>query len=275
VAQRSRERQVGGWYMDVPKWSQLSSPSLIVEVLEPSEAHDIVGDYRLTDKVDHTRVKANKPVTLRMELLGKGTLDDYDGINFEIPGVTVYSDDAKVESTLLGKELQSRYGKSFVFIADHNFVIPSKEIRVYDYKTGKVKVLRTKEYQIEVEGSKKALSTPVVHTKQAVQIGTPVKASSENVWSGKLPSLLALFLAFVLGIVVTHFFKLLPKVVFPNWKKKEKSFRGDDALKVLYPKMAESTEIEDMVRKLYALKCGEKNVKIDKQRLKELVEQYK
>ena len=275
VARRSRERQPGGWYIDVPQWTQLSSPSLIVEVIEPHEAHDIVGDYRLTARVDHTKVKSNKPITYRMELLGKGTLDDYDGIKFDIPGVTIYSDDAKVESTLLGKDLQSRYAKSFVFISDHDFTIPSKEIRVYDYKLGKVKILKTKAYQIKVEGSKNVVATPIVHTKNPVQTAGLQTATSSGTWLNKFPSILALLLAFALGVFVTMFFKLLPKVIFPNWKRKEKAFRGDDALRILYPKMAESPEVEAMVRQLYALKRGEKNVKIDKQKLKALVEQYK
>lgn len=124
VAQRDRQRQRGGWFVDVPKWTKLSSPPLSVEVIEPSEAHDIVGKYSLSDKIDHLKVKANKPVTLRIELLGIGNLDDYDGMNFDIPSVTMYSDDAKIESKLMGKNLQSRYQKSFVFISDHSFYHP-------------------------------------------------------------------------------------------------------------------------------------------------------
>jgi len=274
VAQRSRQRQMGGWYIDVPKWTQLSSLSLDLDVLEPSSAHDIVGDYRLTDRVNHKKVKVNKPVTLHMELLGKGTLDDYDGIKFEIPSVTIYSDDAKIESTLLGNELQSRYVKSFVFIADHSFTIPSKEIRVYNYKTGKVKVLKTKEYKIEVEGSTSAVSTAQVHTQTPVNTAV-VPSSSTGAGHTKLPSLLALFLAFVVGVLSTIAFKYMPPLAFGKWKKKVLSFNGEDALKVLYPKMGESIEVEEMVRKLYAIKSGEKNITIDKQHLKELVARYK
>ena len=274
VARRSRERQLGGWYVDVPKWTQLSSPSLIVQVTKPSVAHDIVGDYRLTNSVDHRKIKANKPVTLRMELLGRGTLDDYDGIKFDLTGVTIYSDDAKVESTLLGKELQSRYVKSFVFISDHNFTIPSKEIHVYNYKTGKVKVLKTKEYKIEVEERKKEVVTAQVHTKKPVH-STVMVTNSTLPWYHRLPSVLALFFAFILGVAATLSVKYLPKKLFSKWKKKRFDFGGEEALKILYPKMGESAEVEEMVRKLYALKNGDRSIKIDKKYLKTLIEQYK
>jgi len=190
VAQQSRQRQ-GGWFMDVPKWTKISSPALSVEVLEPNEPHDLVGAYHLSDSVDHLKVKSNKPVTLKMELFGKGTLDDYDGIHFDIPSVTMYSDDAKIESKLLGKELQSRYAKSFVFISDHNFTIPSKEIRAYNYKTAKVEVLKTKAYSIEVEGSKETISRPVVQRSAAVQSNmTPQKPLAS--WQERLLRVLAL-----------------------------------------------------------------------------------
>jgi len=268
VAQRTRQRQMGGWYIDVPKWIQISSPPLIVNIKAPREAHDIVGDYRLTQKIDHIKVKANKPVHLTLELLGEGTLDDYEGVEFKIPNVTIYADDAKIESTLLGKELHSHYSKHFVFIADHNFIIPSKTIRAYNYKTGKIKLLKTKAYTIEIEGAKLATDSAIVHTKNPINLSAD-GASAQS----RLPTLLALFLAFVLGIVVTYFFKYLPNIV--PWKKKGKSFRGDEAWKILYPKMGESKEVEEMVRKLYAIKNGNRKIEIDKQQLKELVERYR
>ena len=259
---------MGGWYIDVPKWTQVSSPSLIVNVEAPTKPHDIVGDYRLTQKIDQTKIKANKPVHLTIELLGEGTLDDYEGVEFTIPNVTVYSDDAKVESTLVGKVLHSHYSRSFVFVADHNFTIPSKTIRAYNYKTGEIKLLKTKSYSIDVEGAKLLQNSSMVHTQNPINLSGN---SSSN--QSRLPTLLALFLAFILGVVVTYFFKYLPKVNI--WKPKGKSFRGDEALKILYPKMGESKEVEEMVRKLYAIKNGNRKIEIDKQQLKELVERYR
>jgi hypothetical protein len=272
VAQRSRQRQMGGWYIDVPKWTQISSPSLIVNVVEPKQEHDIVGDYRLIDKVDHLKVKANKPVRLNFELVGKGTLDDYDGINFELPNVTIYANDAEVKSKLLGKELQSHYQKSFVFIADHNFTIPSKEIRVYNYKTAQVKVLKTKEYRIEVEGGKVA-PLAVVQSNEPL-VSTPLKRDALS-WREQLPSAVMLILAFLLGVVSILALKYLPRLTFSGMKFKGKAFKTEEALKTLYPKMGDSQEVEEMVRKLYALKNGDKSVEIDSEKLERLISQYK
>ena len=268
IAQRVRERQEGGWFVDLPKWSQIASSSLQVEVLKPSQKYDLVGKYQLKDSIDHQRVKANKPVTLRIELVGEGTLDDYEGISFEIPKVTVYSDEAKITSKLVGKKLQSRYQKSFVFIADHDFTIPSKTIKVYDYETGEVKELKTKTYHIKVGDEAKGVSGSLVHTQNTVE-GRKVTAGSP-----KPLSLLVLFLTFALGVFVTLFFKLLPLSWFKNLTFNRTKVRNEEALKILYPKIGESAEVEAMVRKLYAANHGDKSVEIDRDYLEQLVEKY-
>ena len=274
IAQRSRQAQRGGWFVDVPKWTTISSSSLDVEVIKPLGKYDIVGKFKLTDKIDVIKVKANKPVTLRLELLGEGNLEEYNGIKFDIPSVTIYSDDAKVQSTLMGQKLQSRYQKSFVFISDHSFIIPSKEIYVYDYETGKIKVLKTKAYNIEVEGGKKVSVSSSVHAATPIDISTPKKKNLSS-WNASLPGLLALIFAFVLGVLVTLSLKYVPNFVLPIWKKKRKGFNGEDALRVLYPKIGESKEVEEMVRKLYAVKSGQKGVEIDREMLKVMIERYR
>jgi len=273
IAQRSRERQKGGWFIDVPKWTKVSSPSLALEVLAPSEKHDLVGKYRLTDTVDHEKVKLNKPVTLRMELAGEGTFDDYEGISFDIPSVTIYSDDAKIESKLMGNKLQSHYQKSFVFIADHDFIIPSKEVQVYDYKAGKVKTLKTKEYHIEVESGVKNRASSMVHTQTPRQSINSSSRSTEPCYA-KLPSMLLLLLTFALGVFVTLFFKYLPTSLFENLRFNRTKIKHEEALKILYPKIGESTEVEAMVRQLYAVKRGDKSVEIDRDHLEKLVKKY-
>jgi len=206
-------------------------------------------------------------VTLRIELLGEGTLDDYEGISFEIPKVTIYSDEAKVESKLTGNTLQSHYQKSFVFISDHDFTIPSKTIEVFDYKRGELKRLRTKAYEITVENGAERLSGSSVHTQSLIEREATSSAST-------LPTLLLLLLTFALGVFVTLFFKHLPTSVFEKLRFNRTIIRNEEALKILYPKIGESAEVEAMVRQLYAAKCGDKSVEIDRDHLEKLVEKY-
>lgn len=274
IAERSRQLQKGGWSLDVPKWTELSSSPLSFEVMKTSKDYDLIGKYSLSDKIDQLKVEANKPVNLSISLVGNGSLDDYAGINFDIPSVTIYGDDAKIKSKLIKKKLESDYQKSFVFISDHDFTIPSKEISVFDPATGKINLLKTKEYHIEVEANGKAINKSNVQTQTSIKI-TKSSMNTRGLWYQKLPSLLVLLLAFLLGSFVTLLLKYISDFGLPKWFKKRKSFNGEDALKILYPKIGESKAVEDMVRKLYAIKCGDKNVEIDKKRLKFLVEHYK
>jgi hypothetical protein len=277
VAERKRQRQRGGWYADIPKWSHISSSSVTLNVLKPSEAHDVVGDFKIKDTIDTLKVKANKPVNLQIEMAGEGNLEDYDGITFDIPNVTIYSDDVKVESKLLVGKLQSHYFKSFVFIADHDFTIPSQTVRVFNYKTEKIKILKTKAYNIVVENGTKVAITPVVHTKQAVILEpqTAVQSLKNRLESFVMPSSMALVGAFILGAISMFLMQYFPALSFGTWKREKLGFNGHDALRILYPHIGESKEIEEMVRQLYGIKSGEKGIEIDRQALKIMVEKYK
>lgn len=280
VAERNRQRQLGGWYTDSPKWSNIRSQSMDIEVINANVAHDIVGEFTLNEAIDSLRVEGNKPVNLQVELMGEGNLEDYDGIKFDIPNVTIYSDDAKVETQFTHGKLKSRYLKSFVFIADHNFTIPSYAIRVFNYKTGKLKRLQTKEYKIEVKSGTNMASVPVVHTKQALTLKSENRedVTESNNYKMKIPSFSALAIAFALGaialFVIQTLLHYLPSITFGKWKSKKTGFTGHDALKILYPYVSESKEVEEMVRQLYAIKSGEKGIEIDRKSLNEMVANY-
>ncbi len=283
VAQRVQERQAGGWFANVPKWSNIASPSLSIEVKKPTSAYDIGGSFKLNASVDAQRVKANKPVNLKIELEGEGSLEEFSGIEFNLPEVTVYSDEAKVKSEFDGKKLKSTYVKSFAFIADHDFTIPSKEIRLFNYKTGAVEILKTKPYRVKVEGGKQAASElevlSVVDSKNVVKKEIETEAEEEKVFTldkfkNVSPDSLLLGLMFLFGALSAFFVQFLVKYLFSGRKRKRQGFNGHEALQILYPHMGESAEVEMMVRQLYAIKNGEKKIKIDREELKRLLKLY-
>jgi hypothetical protein len=275
VAVGSNRRGFGGFFSDPPKWEQLISDSPKLNIKKPDGNFDVVGSYSLDDSVDIKEVKANKPVNLKIELKGEGSLDDYEGIEFDLAGVTIYSDDAKVDSKLLRDEFHSRYKKQFVFISDHDFIVPSKTIRAYNYKTGEIDELKTKEYHIKVKGVSKKLIAPTVYSKSNIDNHSN-SSSSENPthnikWN--VPPWFMLLGAFVLGIITTIVGWNIPstfsKIIFKKFR-----IGVDEALAVLYPHMSKGAEVEEMVRKLYDKKQGEK-VEIDTKLLKSLLEKYR
>ena len=78
-----------------------------------------------------------------------------------------------------------------------------------------------------------------------------------------------LVLSFIFGMSVMYLLRYLPRLNVVSRK-----YSYDESLKVLYAHIGEDKEIEEMVRKLYAVKNGDKSVKIDNKKLKEMVKRF-
>jgi len=280
VAQRGGTGQSGGWFSSTPTWSSTYSSALTIQSKKPSEHFDAIGIYRIKESVDTQRIEANKPIHLKFIMEGEGSLEDFEGISFDISGVTIYSDDAKIESQLIKNKLISHYTKGYVFISDHDFEIPSKEIAVYDYYTKTLKTLTTKAYKITIEGGSNSSASSTVYTKNSVDVApsNDIRSVEENqtniTW--EIPSytilLLSFFVGGIIGLLLRPYFTLLKNIKL--FKSKKRKVRLDEALILLYPHINESVDAEKMVRLLYQRQKGEK-VEIDKEKLEYLVRYYR
>jgi len=275
VADTSRRDMFGRFFGTI--WTPVASNTLEIEVKPTPKDTDLVGSFILQSSVDKEDVKANKPVNLTVKIEGEGTLEDFEFPSYEIDGVTIYSDDAKVETQVIDKQLKSTYVKKFVFISDHNFTIPARSISVYDTKKGEVTTLEVFAYEINVEGSKIAAEMMQSTSAKGV-VQTNLKQTQETYESEKTPLFAKkeniawwmLAVAFVLGMLTMYVGKFLPL-----FKRKPSPFKEEEALKILYGHMSGDKAVEAMVRKLYARKNGDKSVEIDKKELKVMVERFR
>ena len=271
VADRSR-RDIFGMTFGT-KWKQAASNTLQIEVLPQAQENDLVGDFTIDTTIDAQEVKANKPVNLTVKIEGKGNLESFEFPKYEIDGVTVYSDEAKVETKVVDGKLYSTYTKSFAFISDTNFVIPARCFYMLNPKDKQLKELTVKAYDITIKKTSNASSSSakphmngVVQTKitqptqtKEVIVEKEVEVKSVAWWM--------LAAAFALGMLVMYIMRWLPRIV----RRTATPYKESEALKILYGHMSEDAEIEEMVRKLYARKNGDKSVQIDKKALKEMV----
>ena len=267
---RSRQDIFGRYGM---RWSPIVSNTLEIEVKVQEKETDLVGDFSLSAKIETKKGKANKPVNLTVKIEGKGNLEDFEFPKYEIDGVTIYSDKAKVESHLVDNVLMSTYAKSFAFIAEEDFTIPKRSISVYDAKTKEEKVLAIEAYNVNIEGKKvgSMLSTPnAVQTKET-QVEKIKEVVVEKKVEVKSVAWWMLALAFILGVILMYLLRFIPNI----FRRKEKPYKEAEALKILYAHISEGKEVEEMVRKLYAKKNGDKSVKIDKKELKVMVERFR
>jgi len=260
-------------------WIPLVSNTVKIKVTKKPKESDIMGHFSIENSLDSKNVKVNKPVNLTINISGEGTLEDFEFPDFDIDGVTVYSDDAQINTELNNNIIHSTYNKSFVFISDRNFTIPSRRISVYDSESNSVKYLETSSYNIHVEGSKiQAMQKPQAQISHAGKVYNNLNSPRKSMLDTHEEYALAkvqsapwwmVILAFVLGLLLMYIW------MYVKWKKKTHTVTELEALKILYAFTNESQEIENMVRQLYAKQNGDESIIIDETTLKMLVEKYK
>ena len=275
VADRSR-RDIFGMTFGT-KWKQVASNSLQIEVLPQVQQSDLIGDFTINTTIDAQEVKANKPVNLTVKIEGKGNLESFEFPKYEIDGVTVYSDEAKVETKVVDGELYSSYSKSFAFISEEDFMIPARNFSLLRPKDKKLKELTVNAYDISIkQSSTTASSTIESHTNGMVQTKMSQPAQPKEVVVEKQVEVKSvawwmLAVSFALGMLLMSVLRWVPRVK----TRTTSPYKESEALKILYGHMSEDAEIEEMVRKLYARKNGDKSVQIDKKVLKEMVNRVK
>ncbi len=284
------------------KWVALRSNPLTISVKPLPIQADLVGHFEVKARVVKTRVKANEPVNYTLEILGEGSLEDLNDPRFDIPGVTVYSDDAAVKSTVKNGKLYSSWRKKYVFISDRDFAIPALKLTEYDYAEGKKRTLKTQPFSIRVSGGKAAGAVPPAPKGMKAQPSQPSKTATagnlpkpqvkkpvENLLedpayyarkayearAARLPWYLVG--AFLAGMGVMF-------LLLQLWQQRRKKTGGrilgtmrhytpEEALKILYPHINDDPAVEAMVRRLFGKKAGEA-VEIDRRELDRLTARY-
>ena len=275
VADRSR-RDIFGMTFGT-KWKQIASNNIEIEVLPQAKESDLVGDFTVDTTIDAQEVKANKPVNLTVKIEGKGNLESFEFPKYEIDGVTVYSDEAKIETKVVDGELYSSYSKSFAFISEEDFSIPARSFSMLTPENNQLKELNVNAYDITIKkSSTSSLPSVTPNTNGMVQTKIAQSLPSQEEGNEKRIEVKGitwwmLVVAFALGMLFMFVLRWLPGLT----SRKASPYKESEALKILYGHMSEDAQIEEMVRKLYARKNGDKTVDIDKKVLKEMVERYR
>ncbi|NKQ40519.1 MAG: protein BatD [Sulfurovum sp.] len=281
-------RDPWGFFANDIKWHSVRANPLSIEVKPISSSIDMVGIFKIDTSVDYKTVKPNSPVTYTLKISGEGTLDDLADPKFDVSGVTIYGDDSKTTSKVVGGKIVSQYERKYVFISDKDFEIPSMTFRSFDYKSGTIKKLITKAYKIEVSSVATEASSKV--TSQGSQVVNPTETSNEsteenesiledrefykkkeNEDRGGYP-LWALILSFFAGGMTMIAGGYLYR--YTRQRRgilKPKHYSTEEALKILYPHTNKNRKVEAMVRKLYDVENGSKDISIDKDELAKMI----
>jgi len=168
----------------------------------------LVGNYLLNVQTDRFKTDAKQPVNLTIELFGKGNLDNFEGFNVEIPGVTVYADKPVITKERKNGLLTSRALYKFALVSDRDYTIPSFAVTYLDPENGEVKTVRSDEVAIEVKGGVQRTATIQKADEPKSEAGVKNERQQHDAASEMSLFTLGVVLGLILGL-------LIPKL--PEW----------------------------------------------------------
>jgi len=297
------------------QWKTLKSNPLIINVSKAPKNIAIVGNYKIytitnnKTSVKYIESKKDKPVNFSIIIEGEGNLNNINNLKIDIPNVTIYNKDSNIKQGLENGKPINRFTKKYVFISDHDFTIPSVKIKAYNPENKKTYTLSTNPIVVKIKKSYKIssiredekenktvikhnLKTPlsiekIIKNNHNIKTITNDKVEKiifdKNYYKkkyGKKSTALTdkfiyIFIGLILGILGTI---ILPKLYAKIFNKKQKTLlygSYKEALNILYPHIDTNKEIEDMVKLLYEVINGNKEIKIDERKLKNIVKKVK
>ncbi len=283
------------------RWKNISSNSIMVQVFNKPNNINIVGDYKIKAFVDKNIVKESKPITYTIMIKGEGNLDDFEDLKIDIPNVTQYGKDSKIEHKFENGKVYSTYKKQYVFISKKSFTIPKVSIKVYSPSKRKIYILSSNAINITIKKAKTISSllnggiASIIGKKNTkdIEVNSNIKQNeqtnkienilfdkeyykrkySKNI-SGIKNILFALIAGLIGGILIGYFIPRYRKV---KKIKKGKKLYGSykEAMHILYPHIDEDKKIEEMVKFLYEVTNGNKEVVINDKVLNKMVKKVK
>ncbi len=237
-----------GFVVTAPRWQSVVSNGATLVVKPLPEDVDLVGDFTLQVRVDKRSVKPNEPVNFFVKIEGVGNLENFDGVELNISGVTIYADKPKLNERYSEQGLLSSFEQKFSIISDHNYTIPAIDLPYFSLKEKRIKHLHSKPIPITVEGETKPME--VVRGETTKPSSTPLSKRAGSFQGGAF-DVRSFIYGFVAGVLLAALllfgWRLRGSKVL--WKKEPKGKR--ELLKKLLPYVAQSPEAASLAQALY------------------------
>lgn len=228
------------------KWQKVYSNEEKVSILPLYENQGIQGNYAINLNIDKTKIKANEPINLNLEIDGKGNIQDIKAFDLSLNEQMVYKDKPTVTKEFIDDSYQGKFTQKFMIIANKSFTIPSFQFEYFDLKKSVVKKISTEPIYIEVE------ELPVFQKENS-----------------NLKYLFA-FIGFVIGLFSLFLYKYLKnyyKRVNSPFLIKIKKAKSDKELYDLLIKHPNNSDFKDTIKILEENIYENRKNKIDKKKL--------
>jgi len=286
IAPQAAQSPFGFFGADI-QWKNISSNPLNIKAVELPSSVDLIGNFKIKSKVDKLKVKKNKPLNYTLTIEGEGNLDDFEDPKFNINNVTVMSDDSNIEHKFENGKYYSRYSKHYVFISNKDFEIPAISLTAYNPKNRKLYKIASKKFDIKISKTRSITSllndnskpnkpkkvesaNSVINNKKAdptnkIEDIILDKEYYKRKYRGNISYAqlgLFLLLGLILGALGGIF---IPKYLQKRAAKKGAKLYGSykEALNILYPHIDEDKKIEEMVKFLYEVTNGNREIRIN------------
>ena len=199
---------------------------------------NLIGNFDISASVDKLIVKKGEAVSFKLNIKGKGNIDDLSDIKLPIDDVTIYENKPLVRTQTSNNEYSGEWEKVYSIIANKSFTIPSIKIDYFDKNLSKTISKQTDIFNIEVldEEIKKE-----VVLEKAENIVLPIETPKETIKVVEKTSTLDRIIFFFLGVVFSLLIISLYYYVITSRREKQED-------KPLVKKVKESKTKEELLK---------------------------
>jgi hypothetical protein len=198
----------------------------------------LIGDFEISSTIDKETIKQGDAVSYKLTIKGRGNLDDLDEIKLSIPNATIYDNKSKKEFNIKNDLYGGVFNKTYSIVSQNNFEIPQISLKYFDKKTKTIKTIKTKSYNIKVNGiSKKTAILEVAKTKETPIVSQTKVIEKFIVTSDKQKLIFFIFGMIFASIIISLYFifkkKKKKKEDTPLTKQIKKTKSKQELLKIL------------------------------------------
>jgi len=282
-----------GFFGGMSKSKKILSNSIKLKVNKPPKSVDMIGNYIIKSEFKSDKFYKSTPIKYTVTIEGEGNLEGVELPKIEVNGLTVYDKEAKVNRIIRNGKLYSILKKDYTFVSTKDFDIPQMSIEFYNPNTQQLVTKTLEPISVKLKAKKSILEllnkektkTAVVKEKEEQHFLTNKDAENinnilfdQNYYKSKYLNynatykyILTLIIGIILGILSTIYAPMLLNLFRKKEFKSSLYSSYEEALNILYPHTNDNYEVERMVKRLYEVVNGNKEIKIDNKRLDRVV----
>lgn len=119
----------------------------------------LIGNFSIETSIDKQNIDKGSAVSYKLTIKGRGNIDDIEELKLPLNDVTIYDNPSKKDFNIVNNNYGGVYQKSYSIVSNKDFIIPSVEIKYFDIASKQVKTIKTKSYNIKVNGKEKKDTT--------------------------------------------------------------------------------------------------------------------